>query len=68
MANEVLFDTSGFFALIDEHDRLHQDAVKWIRQLAGRARPITTEWIIARFNMRPLGSPPVGHLEFFRRL
>ena len=33
MANEVFFDTSGFFALIDEHDRLHQDAVKWIRQL-----------------------------------
>ena len=46
MANEVFFDTSGFFALIDEHDRLHQDAVQWTRRHAGRARPITTEWVI----------------------
>jgi uncharacterized protein len=46
MANEVFFDTSGFFALIDEHDRSHQDAVQWTRRNAGRARPVTTEWII----------------------
>lgn len=46
MANEVFFDTSGFYALIDKHDRLQQDAVKWIRDRAGRVRPITTEWII----------------------
>jgi uncharacterized protein len=46
MANEVFFDTSGFFALIDEHDRSHQDAVRWTRRRAGRARPVTTEWII----------------------
>lgn len=46
MANEVFFDTSGFFALIDEQDRLHQDAVQWTRRHAGRARPITTEWVI----------------------
>ena len=37
MANEVFFDTSGFFALIDEHDRLHQDAVQWTRHLAAKA-------------------------------
>ena len=46
MANEVYFDTSGFFALIDEHDRMHQEAVEWMHAHAGHARPVTTEWVI----------------------
>jgi predicted nucleic acid-binding protein len=31
MAGEVLFDTSGFFALMDERDPAHAKAIKWIR-------------------------------------
>jgi uncharacterized protein len=46
MANEVFFDTSGFLAMIDQLDRMHQDAVAWTRTRAGRMRPVTTEWII----------------------
>jgi predicted nucleic acid-binding protein len=46
MANEVFFDTSGFLAVIDQLDRVHQDAVAWTRTRAGRVRPVTTEWII----------------------
>jgi uncharacterized protein len=46
MANEVFFDTSGFFALIDEQDPTHQNAVEWIHGHAGRTRPVTTEWVI----------------------
>ncbi|MBV8216601.1 MAG: type II toxin-antitoxin system VapC family toxin [Verrucomicrobia bacterium] len=46
MANEVFFDTSGFLAVIDQLDRVHQDAVAWTRTRAGRMRPVTTEWII----------------------
>ncbi|MEY2428625.1 MAG: uncharacterized protein QOJ40_1510 [Verrucomicrobiota bacterium] len=46
MAREVLFDTSGFFALMDERDPAHTKATKWIRAQQGRARPVSTEWIV----------------------
>ena len=46
MANEVFFDTSGFFAIIDERDPRHHEAVEWTHGQAGRARPVTTEWVI----------------------
>jgi predicted nucleic acid-binding protein len=46
MAREVLFDTSGFFALMDRRDLAHPKAVKWVNAQEGRARPVTTEWIV----------------------
>jgi predicted nucleic acid-binding protein len=46
MATEVLFDTSGFFALMDERDPVHSRATKWIGEHRTRIRPVTTEWII----------------------
>ena len=46
MASEVLIDTSGFFALLDERDSAHARAVKWIQMERGRVRPVSTEWII----------------------
>src|SRR5205814_8729651 len=44
MANEILFDTSGFFALIDERDPMHNKAVAWIEAQRRRIRPVSTEW------------------------
>ena len=46
MAAEVLFDTSGFFALMDERDPVHRKAKAWIEAQRHRLRPMTTEWII----------------------
>src|SRR6266542_1503874 len=46
MASEVLFDTSGFFALMDERDPTHQKAVSWVQAQQGRKRPVSTEWIV----------------------
>ena len=36
MTNEVFFDTSGFFTVMDERDDLHQKAVEWLPQVEGR--------------------------------
>jgi hypothetical protein len=41
-----LFDTSGFFALMDERDPVHSRATKWIGEHRARIRPVTSEWII----------------------
>src|SRR5437667_9829961 len=46
MANEILFDTSGFFALIDERDPMHNKAVVWIEAQRRRIRPVSTEWVV----------------------
>jgi predicted nucleic acid-binding protein len=46
MANEILFDTSGFFALIDKRDRTHGNAVAWIDAHRQRIQPVTTEWVV----------------------
>ena len=46
MANEVLFDTSGFFALMDARDSVHEKAKAWIDAQRRRVRPLTTEWIV----------------------
>ena len=46
MANEVLFDTSGFFALMDERDPAHARAVALLAKQSGRMRPVSTEWIV----------------------
>lgn len=46
MASEVLFDTSGFFALLDAKDPTHLNALKWIHAQQLRIRPVTTEWIV----------------------
>ena len=46
MANEILFDTSGFFALIDERDRMHAKAVAWIEAQWKKIRPVSTEWVV----------------------
>jgi uncharacterized protein len=46
MANETLFDTSGFFALIDKRDRMHHRAVSWIGAQRKKIRPVSTEWIV----------------------
>lgn len=46
MADEVLFDTSGFFALLDAKDPAHATAVEWVEEHRGRVRPVTSEWIV----------------------
>ena len=46
MAGEVLFDTSGFFALMDTRDPAHLKARRWLGSQRGRTRPVTTEWIV----------------------
>ncbi|HZR16633.1 MAG TPA: PIN domain-containing protein [Verrucomicrobiae bacterium] len=46
MAHEVLFDTSGFFALLDQFDPANPAATKWITSERARLRPLTTEWIV----------------------
>ena len=46
MANEIFFDTSGFFTIIDERGDLHQKAVEWLRSRRGKVRPVTTEWVV----------------------
>ena len=46
MVNEVFFDTSGFFTLMDERDDLHQKTVEWLRSHRGQVRPVTTEWVV----------------------
>ena len=46
MAGEVLLDTSGFFALMDTRDPAHPKARRWLVSQRGRARPVTTEWIV----------------------
>jgi uncharacterized protein len=46
MANDTLFDTSGFFALIDKRDPMHGKAVRWVEKQRKRIRPVSTEWVI----------------------
>src|SRR5688500_15457265 len=46
MAREVLFDTSGFFALLNESDSAHNKAIHWIEAEKARIRPVTSEWIV----------------------
>jgi uncharacterized protein len=46
MVNEIFFDTSGFFTIIDERGDLHQKAVEWLRSRRGKVRPVTTEWVV----------------------
>ena len=46
MASEVLFDTSGFFALVDASDATHSRAVALLTERAGKMRPVSTEWIV----------------------
>ena len=46
MTNEVFFDTTGFFTVMDECDDLHQKAVEWLRSRRGQVRPVTTEWVV----------------------
>ena len=46
MAREVLFDTSGFFSLLDSADPQHSKAIAWMDSQATRVRPISTEWVV----------------------
>ena len=46
MASEVLFDTSGFFALMDASDATHHRAAALLTERAGKMRPVSTEWIV----------------------
>jgi len=46
MASDTLFDTSGFFALIDKRDPMHGKAVRWIEKQRKRIRPVSTEWVL----------------------
>jgi predicted nucleic acid-binding protein len=46
MAGEVLFDTSGFFALMDARDPAHHQATAWLQSQRQRIRPLSTEWIV----------------------
>jgi len=46
MASDTLFDTSGFFALIDKRDPMHGKAVMWVEKQRKRIRPVSTEWVL----------------------
>jgi hypothetical protein len=46
MASEIFLDTSGFFALMDARHSAHLKARHWLGSQRGRARPVTTEWIV----------------------
>lgn len=46
MARETLFDTSGFFALMDTRDPRHDKAVAWVEAQRRRIQPISTEWVV----------------------
>ena len=46
MANDIFFDTSGFFALVDERDPVHDKAVAWIAAQRKKIRPVSTEWVV----------------------
>jgi uncharacterized protein len=46
MVNEVFFDTSGFFTLVDERDDLHPKTLEWLRSHRGQVPPVTTEWVV----------------------
>src|SRR6476620_7809147 len=46
MANDIFFDTSGFFALVDERDPVHDKAVAWIEAQRKKIRPVSTEWVV----------------------
>jgi predicted nucleic acid-binding protein len=46
MASDTLFDTSGFFALMDERDPMHDKAVTWIEAQRKQIRPVSTEWVV----------------------
>lgn len=48
MANEVFFDASGWVALLNASDDLHESAIKVWEQLGRtRRRIVLTDWIIA---------------------
>ena len=46
MAGEVFFDTSVFFALLDQRDPAHERAVAWVEGQRTPLRPVTTEWVL----------------------
>ncbi len=46
MATEVFFDTSGFFALLNNQDPAHALAQEWIKSRRARVLAVTTEWVI----------------------
>ncbi len=46
MANDIFFDTSGFFALVDARDPVHDKAVAWIEAQRKKIRPVSTEWVL----------------------
>jgi len=46
MGDEVFWDTSGFFALMNPDDDAHERARKWAASTAGKRRGLTTEWVI----------------------
>ncbi len=46
MASETLFATSGFFALMNRSDPMHDKATAWLRTHRRRVRPVSTEWIV----------------------
>jgi predicted nucleic acid-binding protein len=46
MADEVFWDTSGFFALLDLNDAARQRALDWVGSSEGHRRAVTTEWVI----------------------
>lgn len=70
MANEVFFDTSGFFAAIDQTDPSHRRVTAWLSEARGKTRPVTTEWILGETctllvaRKRPhLGGSFLNHIE-----
>ncbi|MFZ0709108.1 MAG: hypothetical protein WAM53_03625 [Terrimicrobiaceae bacterium] len=48
MTNEVFFDTSGFFTVMDERDDLHQKAVEWLLSRHVRERDILEDSTVQR--------------------
>jgi predicted nucleic acid-binding protein len=46
---EVFTDTGYFVALVIPHDDLHERAIEWTRQKAGKVRYVTTVEVLVKF-------------------
>ena len=46
MTTEVFVDTSGFFSILNPHDRDHTAAIRWMLDFGARTPIVTTDYIL----------------------
>ena len=65
----ILIDTSALHALNYARDNNHQQAVTYFKSLAGRVKPILTEWVfIETMNLTKARLGPTYAIAFGRQL